>query len=67
MKEDKPVFNPSIPVVHSLSGYALVAKGWVRKNGEYTKGEMTLKYTGDKWILNGNKVVEFFEDLKPKQ
>jgi len=57
------MFNPSIPIKHSLNTYVLVNNGWQKEGSVYTKGENKVVFDGVKWILNGEKRIEFLEDI----
>lgn len=68
------MFNPGIPVVHSISGYRLKDAGFIKFGSEvakgrqvivttYKKGDQVITYDGVTFIYNGNP-VQFMEDLK---
>ena len=50
--------------VHRISSYALEANGWMRFSKlKWVKDGDNITYDGCDWKLNGEKKVEFFEDL----
>jgi len=53
----------SLPLVNTLSGYGLEGRGWERKGSTYTKDGNTIVYNGHEWFLNGDKTIQFFQDL----
>jgi len=57
------VFNPAIPVYHSISGIELQKRGWVRMGSTYTKDGSSIAYDGASWVYNGEK-IQFIEEIK---
>lgn len=66
------MFNPNIPIVHSISSTALKEMGFIKDESimnrqsiiaVYKKGEDVITYNGVHWVYNG-KVVQFLEDMK---
>ncbi len=71
---NNPVFNPNIPLVHSISGNALEGVGFVKFSTHvkpntqaiittYKRGDATVTFDGVSWEYNGS-VVRFMEDIK---
>lgn len=57
-------FTANVPIVTSLSSRELVKQGWERVGDTFHKDGNTITYNGATWRFNGNKIVQFFEDLK---
>lgn len=74
-KYDISIAHSALPIVHSLSGYALEKLGWMKTGTEtkgqtiysiYKKGENEIRYSGTRWMLNHSTEIQFIEDL-PKE
>jgi len=65
-KSRHSLFDANVPIVHSLNTNVLVNNGWARVGNSYYKGDSVVVYNGVHWILNGNKQVNFLEDLNDK-
>ena len=72
MIEKNIPLGSNIPVVHSISGSALMKMGWILFGREtkgqsiiaiYKKDEDEIRYDGVHWDYNGER-VQFLEDLK---
>lgn len=70
---DTPVFNPALPVVHSISRSRLEAIGFIKVGTHtpegkqsiittYKRGELDVTYDGVSWCCQ-NKQIQFIEDL----
>lgn len=70
-------FNPTLPIVHSITSVGLIDRGFIFARKEwfekgqgwkvvYKRGVDEVSYDGINWLLNGKK-VEFFEDFEPKK
>lgn len=56
-------FNANVPRVTSISSRELLKLGWERVGDTFQKDNQTITYNGATWRLNGNKIVQFLEDL----
>ena len=64
-KHSSVTFN--VPRVHHLSSSILQSNGWmIFDKGKWVKNKHTISFDGVKFVLDGEKVISFFEDL-PKQ
>jgi len=57
------VFNPHIPVVHSISGYGLEKLGWVKSGMTWAKDGESITYDGTHFRYK-NQNIQFIEDIK---
>jgi len=53
----------SLPIVNSISGYALEGLGWNKKGSTFTKDENTIVYNGHQWTLNGKEIIQFIQEI----
>ena len=40
-----------------ISGYYLIARGWLQSKNSYKKGEDIIVYNGTDWFLNGKVIT----------
>lgn len=58
------LIGEKLPIVHTLSGILLEKHGWLHfGRNTMVKGEDKIFYDGVEWILNGDRKIQFLEDI----